>query len=54
MTEPVNHVLNQDTIAAIASGSGQSGVGIVRLSGQNALSIGQAITSLNFTPRYAH
>jgi len=44
----------QDTIAALATAAGRGGVGIVRISGPNALSIAESI--LKFTPknRFAH
>ena len=46
--------LDTDTIAAIATPSGSGGVGIIRLSGVNALSIGQTVSNLPvLTPRYA-
>ena len=45
---------HQDTITAIATAAGRGGVGIVRISGPQALSIAESI--LGFTPkmRYAH
>jgi tRNA modification GTPase len=43
-----------DTIAAIATPPGKGGVGIVRLSGPLALSIGQTIANQNLKPRHAH
>lgn len=45
---------HQDTITAIATAAGRGGVGIVRISGPQALSIAEAI--LGFTPkkRFAH
>ncbi|MBS0194487.1 MAG: tRNA uridine-5-carboxymethylaminomethyl(34) synthesis GTPase MnmE [Proteobacteria bacterium] len=43
-----------DTIAAIATAPGAGGVGIVRLSGSQALRIGQAISALALRPRHAH
>jgi tRNA modification GTPase len=42
-----------DTIVAIASGTG-GGVGIVRLSGQRALAIAEAITGRPLSARHAH
>ena len=46
--------LDTDTIAAIATPSGSGGVGIIRLSGVNALSIGQTVSNSSIlTPRYA-
>ena len=46
--------LDQDTIAAIATAPGRGGVGIVRLSGQQALTIGETICGRALTPRHAH
>ncbi|MCH9643868.1 MAG: tRNA uridine-5-carboxymethylaminomethyl(34) synthesis GTPase MnmE [Gammaproteobacteria bacterium] len=43
-----------DTIAAIATPPGKGGVGIVRLSGTDALSIAQQICNLTPQPRTAH
>lgn len=43
-----------DTIAAIATAQGQGGVGIVRVSGPDALVIARSIARLDPTPRYAH
>jgi tRNA modification GTPase len=43
-----------DTIAAVATAPGRGGVGIVRISGGNALDIGQTLAGTNLTPRYAH
>lgn len=43
-----------DTIAAIATPPGKGGVGIVRISGPNARSIGEAITGKTLKPRFAH
>jgi tRNA modification GTPase len=43
-----------DTIAAIATPPGKGGVGIVRISGPRARSIGETITGKNLKPRYAH
>lgn len=45
---------NTDTIAAIATAPGRGGVGIIRISGQKALSIGEKISQHILTPRYAH
>ena len=42
-----------DTIAAIATASGIGGIGIVRISGTNALKIAQNICSASLTPREA-
>ncbi len=49
MTAPV-----ADTIAAIATPPGRGGVGIVRLSGPRALSIGERISGISPVPRHAH
>jgi tRNA modification GTPase len=43
-----------DTIAAIATAAGRGGVGIIRLSGVESLSIAQVICSTTLTPRHAH
>jgi tRNA modification GTPase len=46
--------MNQkDTIAAIATAPGVGGVGIIRISGENALSICQKVTQKKPTPRLA-
>lgn len=44
---------NNDTICAIATGAGNAGVGIVRVSGAAALKIGQSITKKTLPPRLA-
>lgn len=44
----------QDTIAAIATPAGRGGVGIVRVTGNNAYAIAQKITGCELKPRYAH
>ena len=44
----------QDTIAAIATASGHGSVGIVRVSGPDALSIAATLTDTQLKPRYAH
>ncbi|TVP92209.1 MAG: tRNA uridine-5-carboxymethylaminomethyl(34) synthesis GTPase MnmE [Pseudomonadaceae bacterium] len=49
----MNHT-TLDTIAAIATPPGQGGVGIVRLSGPQALIIGQQLAGLTPRPRHAH
>lgn len=43
-----------DTIAAIATPPGRGGIGIIRISGQKALVIGEAITQSQLVPRQAH
>ncbi|MEM6300932.1 MAG: tRNA uridine-5-carboxymethylaminomethyl(34) synthesis GTPase MnmE [Pseudomonadota bacterium] len=43
-----------DTIAAIATGAGEAGVGILRLSGPASQQIAIALTKRAFTPRMAH
>lgn len=43
-----------DTIAALATAPGRSGVGIVRLSGPHALEIAQGLCGFSLKPRYAH
>jgi tRNA modification GTPase len=46
--------LHTDTIAAIATAPGRGGVGIVRISGAQARSIGEQLTGIALKPRYAH
>ncbi len=46
--------MNNDTIAAIATPSGQGGVGIIRISGPKAPEIASKISGLCPAPRYAH
>ena len=46
--------MHMDTIAAIATAPGAGGIGIIRLSGPDAHSIGKAITTVALTPRHAH
>jgi tRNA modification GTPase len=43
-----------DTIVAIATAPGPGGIGIIRLSGDNALTIGNTLTHLKLIPRHAH
>jgi len=46
--------MNNDTIAAIATPSGQGGVGIIRISGDRAPELAKKISGLCPAPRYAH
>ena len=46
--------MNNDTIAAVATPSGQGGVGIIRVSGENAPLIAEKISGLCPAPRYAY
>jgi tRNA modification GTPase len=46
--------LTTDTVCAIATAPGRSGVGIVRVSGPNSLSIAKEILGFSPTPRHAH
>ncbi len=46
--------MHADTIAAIATAPGRGGVGIVRLSGPDALAVGEAICRRALEPRHAH
>jgi tRNA modification GTPase len=46
--------LDGDSIVAIATAPGRGGVGIVRLSGPDALSIGTGISGTALQPRHAH
>lgn len=45
---------DQDTICAIATPSGRSGVGIVRVSGSNCLNMAEKILGFKPKPRHAH
>ncbi len=47
-------VKNDDTIAALATPSGRGGIGIIRVSGPQALNIAKSITHSDLEPRYAH
>jgi tRNA modification GTPase len=44
----------KDTIAAIATAPGRGGIGVVRVSGSNAYSIGKKITQEKLKPRITH
>lgn len=46
--------MNKDTIAAIATPSGQGGVGIIRVSGPEAIKLAEKISGVCPAPRYAH
>ena len=46
--------MNNDTIAAVATPSGQGGVGIIRVSGPKAVGIAEKVSGLCPAPRYAH
>ena len=43
----------KDTIVAIATASGNAGIGIVRISGSEALAIANKITKKELKPRFA-
>ena len=45
--------MHNDTIAAIASATGQGGIGVVRVSGPRALEVGRQLTALQLQPRLA-
>jgi tRNA modification GTPase len=47
-------MINTDTIAAIATATGRSGVGIVRVSGPKAKSVAEQLLSTKLQPRHAH
>lgn len=47
-------MIANDTIAAVATPPGRGGVGIIRLSGKQALAIAQKLLKLTPKPRYAH
>lgn len=49
-----SEALDQDTIVAIATPPGRGGVGIIRLSGPDAVNIGQRICRQDLQPRRAH
>lgn len=46
--------MQQETIAAIATAPGRGGIGIIRLSGDKALTIATAMTGIEPIPRHAH
>ena len=48
------NITQQDTIAAIATPSGNGGVGIIRISGNKAKTIAQQFVNKDLQPRYAH
>jgi tRNA modification GTPase len=45
---------NNDTIAAVATAAGRGGIGIIRLSGPQSVSISEKILKTSLTPRYAY
>ncbi len=45
---------HHDTIAAIATAAGAGGVGVVRISGPQALAIAETVCTKSLTPRHAH
>ena len=45
--------MNTDTIAAIATASGIGGIGVIRISGQNALNIAKGLCNATLKPREA-
>lgn len=47
-------VIHQDTIVAIATAPGRGGVGIIRVSGEQAFTIAEKIIGFLPRPRYAH
>lgn len=46
--------METDTIAAVATAPGRGGIGIIRISGNQAQAIGEAITHTRLKPRHAH
>ena len=46
--------MDQETIVAIATPSGPGGIGIIRISGTKALTIGESVAGLKLDPRHAH
>ncbi len=47
-------MMTTETIAAIATPSGMGGVGVIRVSGKDALAIAEKITGKRLKPRFAH
>lgn len=47
-------LIDQDTIAAQATPPGRGGVGIIRVSGKQALDVAKAVLGIEPQPRYAH
>lgn len=47
-------LLIKDTIAAIATSTGKSSIGIIRISGKKSYKIAKKIVHANLKPRYAH
>ncbi len=55
LSQHVNdHTGSTDTIAAIATGAGKAGIGIVRISGPDVRAIAQYITGVQLNNRHAH
>ncbi|MCH9692112.1 MAG: tRNA uridine-5-carboxymethylaminomethyl(34) synthesis GTPase MnmE [Gammaproteobacteria bacterium] len=50
----IQQSLTNDTISAIATPPGRGGIGIIRLSGPQALNIGQKLCAKTLRPRQAH
>lgn len=50
----MTQALHQDSIAAIATAPGRGGVGIIRISGRQALEVAKAVLGHQPKPRYAH
>ena len=46
--------VSEDTIAAVATGAGKAGIGVLRVSGSQAGDIARQITGTRLTPRHAH
>ena len=46
--------VSEDTIAAVATGAGKAGIGVLRVSGSQAGDIARQITGMTLTPRHAH
>lgn len=46
--------MDQDTIVAVATAPGHGGIGVIRLSGDQAVAIGRTITGIDLKPRHAH
>ncbi|MEL7401588.1 MAG: tRNA uridine-5-carboxymethylaminomethyl(34) synthesis GTPase MnmE, partial [Pseudomonadota bacterium] len=49
-----DQAIHQDTITAVATAPGRGGVGIIRVSGELALTVAKKILGFQPKPRYAH
>jgi tRNA modification GTPase len=51
---PITHHVPRDTIAAVASAHGAGGLGVIRISGPDALTIARRLAGIEPRPRHAH